>query len=92
MGTDGGMRFRGWPEDRAENGKRRAFEERWRNTGKARVVHPNHRSVIVPCGSCFSSVLCAADVWNVPWYTVMDAVVQLCDQNLPVENRPKIYR
>lgn len=91
MDKDIHIRFQGWPKERQEAGARKRFEERWKHPGKARVVHPNHRSVIVPCGSCFSALLCASEVWDVPFDTVIDAVVQMCDQSLTVEKKPEIY-
>lgn len=74
-----------WDEQRLEQAQLRAYWERWSKTAKARVTHPVFGSVIVPCGSCFASILCAADIWNVPFVSLLDARVEDCDQSLPVE-------
>lgn len=73
-----------WDDNRYAEAKTRAYIERWSKPAKARVVHPTHGSIIVPCGSGLSSIMCAADIWKVPWDTLMDARVEHCDQNLPV--------
>ena len=74
-----------WDQNRQDEANRRAFTERWSKPAKARVVHPAHGSIIVPCGSGLSSIMCAADVWKVPWSALMDARVEHCDQSLPVQ-------
>ena len=73
-----------WDDTRYAEAKTRAYIERWSRPAKARVVHPVYGSLIVPCGSCFSAIMCAADVWKVTWDSVMDAKVEHCDQNLPL--------
>lgn len=65
----------------------RERDYRWSAQGKARVTHPQYGTVIVPSGSNFSAVLCAAEVWNCDWSEIMDASVTMCDQSLKAENR-----
>lgn len=89
MDKDHRVRFTGWPQERQEKGKRLALSQRWSYEARARVTHPEYESVIVPCGSCFSALLCAAEVWKVPWDRILkDARVEHCDQSLPVSARP----
>ena len=73
-----------WNDTRYAEAKTRAYIERWSKIAKARVIHPVHGSLIVPCGSGLSAIMCAADVWKVPWNSLLDAKVEHCDQSLPV--------
>ena len=91
MDKDHRVRFAGWPQERQVRGERLALSRRWSYEARARVTHPEYESVIVPCGSCFSALLCAAEVWKVPWDRILkDAKVEHCDQSLPVAVRPAI--
>lgn len=48
---------------------------RWSAKGMARVSHPDHADVVVPCGSPLEAVMCAAEVWGVDWGAVLGAEV-----------------
>lgn len=61
---------------------------RWSAPGKSEVTHHDHGSLIVPHSSKLSAILCAADVWNCDWCSIMDSKVELCDQSLPVTRMP----
>lgn len=37
---------------------------RWQKKTIARVTHPKHGTVVVPCGSKLSAIICAAEVWG----------------------------
>lgn len=51
------------PQSTAE----RARLERWRYPAAARVTHPDHDTVVVPCRSKLSDIMCAAEVWGCNW-------------------------
>ncbi len=51
------------PQSTAE----RARLERWRYPAAARVTHPDHDTVVVPCRSKLSAIMCAAEVWGCNW-------------------------
>lgn len=53
---------------------------RWSARGKARVIHRNWGSVVVPCASMYSAILCAAEVWGCDWSGIMDAEVILYEE------------
>lgn len=53
---------------------------RWSARGKARVIHRNRGSIVVPCASKFSAILCAAEAWGCDWGGIMDAQVVLCTE------------
>lgn len=53
----------------------RARTRRWTARGRARVSHPEHGEVVVPCGSTLEAVMCAAEVWGVDWSKVLGAEV-----------------
>lgn len=42
--------------------RKRARENRWRATGRARVVHPTRGAVVVPCSSKLTAMMNAAEV------------------------------
>lgn len=44
--------------------KRRNRRLRWEAKGLARVAHPQYGTVVVPCASPLSAVMCAAEVWR----------------------------
>lgn len=51
--------------------------DRWGAPGAARVIHPTRGTVVVPCRSQFSALLCAAEVWGCDWLDIHDAGVWL---------------
>lgn len=53
----------------------RARRVRWRAPGAARVIHPIRGTVVVPCASKLSALLCAAEVWGCRWTSIDDAQV-----------------
>ncbi len=55
--------------------KRRARESRWNATGRARVVHPVHGTVVVPHSSNLTAIQNAAEVWRCDWTEITDAQV-----------------
>lgn len=74
--------------DRKSDAELRARRSRWGWSAKAKVTHQTHGSLIVPHGSNFSAVLCAADIWHCDWVSIIDAKVEMCDQSLPVVRPP----
>lgn len=57
------------------NAKEQERRRRWSATGTARVSHPGHKSVVVPCSSKLTAIMNAAEVWGCCWYDVRDAQV-----------------
>lgn len=66
----------------------RSRRERWRAKGAARVVHPTRGTVVVPCSSPFSALLCAAEVWGCSWTDIDDAGVWLAEPGDQVAKMP----
>lgn len=64
--------------------ERRSRRAQWSAPGVARVIHPDHGAVVVPCGSKFSAILCAAEVWRCDWYKLRDAEVWAAPGEKPV--------
>lgn len=64
--------------------ERRSRRARWSAPGVARVVHPDHGAVVVPCGSKFAAILCAAEVWRCNWAKINDAEVWAAPGEKPV--------
>ena len=54
---------------------RRKLRELWSRKGVARVTHPAYGSVVVPCGSKLSAMMCTAAVWGCHWFKTHDAEV-----------------
>lgn len=79
MGVYGGRM--GWRVNRAERYKVRAAaeererERRWSATGRARVIHPAHGTVVVPHSSNLAAIMNAAEVWRCDWAEITDAQV-----------------
>lgn len=55
----------------------RARAARWANKGLARVTHPAHGSIVVPCGSKLSAMECAAEYWGCKWLDISGATVMM---------------
>ena len=53
----------------------RAREHRWNVPGRARVVHPDHGTVVVPHSSNLAAIMNAAEVWRCDWAEITDAKV-----------------
>lgn len=67
-----------WPDEQSmehkinverQNRRRRTFPAR------ARVTHPVHGEIIVPCASPLAAVMCAAEAWGCDWAEVLDSEV-----------------
>lgn len=61
-----------WDEGSVEATARRS---RWAAPGRAKVTHPRHGSVVVPCGSKYGAILNAAEYWGCKWTEISDAEV-----------------
>ena len=48
---------------------------RWNAINYARVTHPAHGTVIVPHSSKLSAIMCAAELWECTWISVIHAQV-----------------
>lgn len=68
----------------------RSRRERWRAKGAARVVHQTRGTVVVPCSSPFSALLCAAELWGCSWMEIRDAGVWRAEPGDRVETMPYI--
>lgn len=55
--------------------KERARVHRWTVPGRARVVHPDHGTVVVPHSSNLAAIMNAAEVWRCDWAEITDAEV-----------------
>lgn len=64
--------------------------ERWSAPGKARVVHPERGTVIVPCSSPLAAIMNAADVWGCSWTELDGARVWAAEPGDTVEKYPYI--
>ena len=62
----------------------RSRRTRWSARGVAKVVHPGHGAVVVPCGSKFAAIMCAAEVWRCEWSEINDAEVWAAPGEKPV--------
>ena len=67
-----------WPDEQSmehkinverQNKRRRNFPSR------ARVTHPAHGEIIVPCASPLAAVMCAAEAWGCDWAEILDSEV-----------------
>lgn len=71
----------GWRVDPAKRSrdlaaaKRRARKSRWSAPARARVVHPERGSVVVPHSSNLAAIMNAAEVWGCDWTELKDAQV-----------------
>lgn len=67
--------------DQAERGRvlagaaARSREHRWNAPARARVVHPDHGTVVVPHSSNLAAIMNAAEVWRCDWAEITDAKV-----------------
>lgn len=68
----------------------RSRNERWNAPGTARVVHPSRGTIVVPCGSTYAALLCAAEVWGCDWLDIRDAKVWRAEPGDQVATRPYI--
>ena len=48
---------------------------RWTKKGLARVTDKDRGSIVVPCGSPYSALLCAAEYWGCGWAEITGATV-----------------
>lgn len=62
---------------------------RWRAKGAARVIHPVRGTVVVPCASPLSALLCAAEIWGCDWLEIRDAGVWLAEPGDRAETMPE---
>ena len=53
----------------------RARIHRWKAPGRAKVIHPDHGSVVVPHSSNLAAIMNAAEVWRCDWAKITDAEV-----------------
>lgn len=75
---------------RAVRAQLRERERRWSYPGKARVIHPKHGELIVPCASPLAALTCAAEVWGVDLLDITEeGEVWACDQTLQAAPRPE---
>lgn len=70
----------------------RSRRERWEATGKARVSHPAHGTVVVPHGSNLSALLCAAEIWGCDWLEIRDAEVWAAEPSEAAAKMPIHYK
>jgi len=64
----------------------RAQVARWESKGQARVTHETHGSIVVPCGSKYAALLCAADYWRCDWLDIRGATVMAAEPGaIPVK-------
>lgn len=64
--------------------------QRWSAPGKARVVHPERGTVIVPCSSPLAAIMNAADVWGCSWTELDGARVWAAEPGDTAEKYPYI--
>ena len=78
---------------RYEIAKRRAREMRWLETGKARVSHPKHGSIIVPHGSKIMALENAAELWGCDLLEIIkEAEVWAVEPDAGPAVRPREFR
>lgn len=75
----------------AEQREKFSRRERWSAKGRARVSHPAHGSVVVPCGSPYAALLCAADVWDCNWMEIRNAEVWAAEPGEATAKMPIHY-
>ncbi|MGF0006563.1 hypothetical protein ACQRBP_04320 [Eubacteriales bacterium SGI.150] len=68
----------------------RSRRARWSAKGAARVIHPSRGTIVVPCGSPYAALLCAAEVWGCDWLDIRDAKVWRAEPGDQVAARPYI--
>ena len=71
---------------------RDTLRELWKRPGVARVIHPKYGSVVVPCSSRLSAIMCAAAVWGCHWHRVHDAEVWAAEPGEQPVPLPEKYR
>lgn len=82
--------------DEAERGRvlasaaERARGHRWDAPGRARVVHPDHGTVVVPHSSNLAAIMNAAEVWRCDWIELLDAEVWAAEPGDVAVKRPYI--
>lgn len=69
----------------------RARSDRWRVKTMARVIHPGHGTVVVPCPSKFAAILNAAEVWGCDWTEITDAEVWAAEPGDVPASMPRIF-
>ena len=70
------------------NAQARARFHRWQASGRARVEHPAHGSVVVPHASNLAASLPAAEGGRCNWVTNLDAKGGAADPSEPVAKMP----
>ena len=70
--------------------KERSRVHRWSAPGKARVVHPAHGTVVVPCASPYAAILNAAEFWRCDRTELADARVWAAEPGDVAVTRPYI--
>lgn len=63
---------------------------RWKEKQRARVVHPKYGTVVVPCGSKLSALLCATEYWGCPYAELSGAGVWRAEPGDAVVTMPYI--
>ncbi len=71
---------------------RDTLRELWKRPGVARVIHPKYGSVVVPCSSKLSAIMCAAAVWGCHWHKIHDAEVWAAEPGEQPAPLPEKYR
>ena len=71
---------------------RDTLRELWKRPGVARVIHPKYGSVVVPCSSKLSAIMCAAAVWGCHWHKIHDAEVWAAEPGEQPVPLPEKYR
>ena len=64
----------------------------WRKQGVARVVHPKHGEIVVPCGSKLAALMCASAVWKVNWMAIRDAEIWAAEPGEKPVPMPQKYK
>ena len=86
-------RYLNGPQDRIRkpgSQAERARIERWRFPAAARVTHPDHGPVVVPCRSKLAAIMCAAEVWGCNWTSLEGAEVWRAEPGDRVATMPHI--
>ena len=71
---------------------RRQIQDMWKRPGTARVIPPKYGSVVVPCSSKLSAIMCAAAVWGCHWHKIHDAEVWAAEPGEQPVPLPEKYR
>ena len=47
----------------------------WNARGVAKIIHPDHGEIVVPCASKLAAIHCAAEAWRCDWASILNASV-----------------